>query len=80
MNYKIIETTYDPVRPWQLICTGDDGKGMTSTVFRTYGEAWREMERRKRAESQPQSDMFAQATVIPVGGSENHDPVRTEPK
>jgi hypothetical protein len=58
MHYKIIETTYDPVRPWQLISTGDDGKGMTSIVFKTYGDAWREMERRKLAEDEPQGDIL----------------------
>jgi hypothetical protein len=57
MHYEIIETD-DPVRPWQLISKGDDGKGITSSVFRTYGDAWREAERRKFAEDQPQGDIL----------------------
>ncbi len=74
-HYKIIESAYDPNHPWQLIETAPDGKGMSSTGFRTYGEAWREVERRKIAESEMQdNDMFAHRLPAPAPCSQKDNP------
>ena len=60
--YEIVESADDPNRPWHVVMRAvPDGQAVPCIRFRTYGEAWREVERRKIAESEHQDDLFTQA-------------------
>ena len=49
--YDIVQSLFDPNRSWELVVTAPNGKGISYIRFRTYGDAWREAERRKAAEA-----------------------------
>ena len=49
--YDIVQTLFDPNRPWELVVAAPNSKGILCIRFRTYGDAWREAERRKAAEA-----------------------------
>jgi hypothetical protein len=58
LTYEIFESGLDPVKQWELVGKDADGNEQCCIRFLTYGEAWREAERRKRAERERQADLL----------------------
>jgi hypothetical protein len=59
LTYEIFEAGLDPVNQWELVGKNVDGNEQCCIRFRTYGEAWREAERRKQAERGRQADLLS---------------------
>jgi hypothetical protein len=57
MTYDIAETGLDPIRQWELIGRDANGVERCCVRFKTYGEAWREAERRKQIDAEPQATL-----------------------
>jgi hypothetical protein len=54
-DYEIVQSAYDPNRSWELVVAASHGPEVARIRFRTYGDAWREAERLKAAESEPEN-------------------------
>jgi hypothetical protein len=54
-DYEIVQSAYDPNRSWELVVAASHGREVARIRFRTYGDAWREAERLKAAESEPEN-------------------------
>jgi hypothetical protein len=61
LTYEIFESGLDPVKQWELVAKDADGNEQCCIRFQTYGEAWREAERRRRAERERQTDLLGWA-------------------
>jgi len=58
MTYEIVESSLDPNRPWQLIGRNASRTEMCRAGFKTYGDAWREAQRRQAIEGDGQADLL----------------------
>ncbi len=52
VTYEIFESGLDPVKQWELVGRDANGNEHCCVRFKTYGEAWRELERRKAMQNE----------------------------